>query len=176
MKRISVIGALWTNNFGDILLAELYTKPLLKDRDIDVIFPNIGKEVAKELGVKKGDFVNFLKSDCIYFIRGGYLSEPPRNKIKWALSRFKLIFVYGFLARLLCKKYVILGVGAGPIQTKLSSIIIKIFCNGAKSIVVRDSYSYDTLKRIGVKQDVLISFDYALKLKETYVSKESRNK
>jgi polysaccharide pyruvyl transferase WcaK-like protein len=175
MKKVSIIGALWTDNFGDILLADLYTKPLLEDVELEVTFPNVGEKVANELEVKQGSFMDFVKSDCLFFIGGGYLSEPPGNKTKWALSRFKLIFVYGILARLFGKKYIILGVGAGPIKKKLSSIIIRTFCNGAKKIVVRDNYSYETLKKIGVKRDILVSFDYALKLKETYIPKETRN-
>lgn len=175
MKKISVIGALWTDNFGDILLADLYTRSLIEDKEISLSFPNIGKKVAIELGVSCGTFDDFMKSKSVFFIGGGYLSEPPKNKTKWALSRFKLIFVYGFLARILRKKYYILGVGAGPVKTKLASIIIKIFCNGATKIVVRDQYSFDTLKRIGVNQNISISFDYALKLKESYVHKDSQN-
>ena len=175
MKTISFIGALWTNNFGDVLLAKLFKQSFEKNGDVILKYINLSEEVSSELGVHNSSFLDFFKTDKIVFIGGGYLSEPPNKQTKWILSRFKLIFMYAFFAKILHKPYYIIGVGAGPINNRLSKYILKKFCNGAENIIVRDGYSYETLKKLRVTTNIEISFDYALKLKETYKSSADKN-
>lgn len=161
MKKIVMIGALWTRNFGDVLLADLFGEKV-KENGGEPFFPTVSDGVAKDLGVRESVLRSFIGADAYLFFGGGYLSEPPSGVIKWALSRYLRIFVFADICRLLGKKYYVIGVGAGPCTSKLTKLIFKRFCNNAQQVVVRDLESYETLKRIGVKNDVQVACDLAL--------------
>lgn len=163
MKSIAMVGALWTRNFGDVLLADLFRKKV-ESLGWGAVYPTIDKGVAQDLGVQQGGTKSILKSKKCLFFGGGYLSEPPQRKVKWALSRYARIFIYADICRLLRIKYYIVGVGAGPCRTPVSRFIFKRFCENAEKIVVRDEYSRETLINIGVKSDIEVSCDYALTL------------
>lgn len=177
MKKIVMIGALWTSNFGDVLLADLFYKSVKKSGHSVKFFGAI-KEVLDELNAENATFKELISSDILMFIGGGYLSEPPNNTTRWILSRYKKIYMYADLFNLLRKDYYILDVGAGPINNSLSKYILKRFCSSAKSLIVRDSGSVKALKGIGVKNEIKLSIDFAISLskqREAYAVKVDKH-
>ncbi|TLP36817.1 polysaccharide pyruvyl transferase family protein [Arcobacter arenosus] len=176
MKNITMIGALWTSNFGDVLLADLLYKKA-KEVGFKVRFYNVSEKVLNELNAENATFKELINSDYLMFIAGGYLSEPPSNVSRWALSRYKKIFMYADIFKLLGKKYYIVDVGAGAIENPLSKFILKRFVENAEDVILRDSKSLETFKNLGSKKDIKLSIDYALSIsnnKEHYATNEKR--
>lgn len=164
LKNIAMFGALWTRNFGDVLLADLF-KAQVESSGATAIFPTASEQVCKDLKTERGGVKSLIKSDAYLFFGGGYLSEPPKRVLKWAVSRYFRIFFYADLCRLLGKKYYVIGVGAGPCTSRITRFLFKRFCSNAKDIVVRDDESYKTLRGIGVKNGITVACDFALKVK-----------
>lgn len=165
MKKISLIGALWTNNFGDLLLARLFADKVAVKCAVPV-FPSIDRNVASEIGLARchQGISEFFKSDAAIFVGGGYMSESPSRPLKWAISRWLRIFIYGDMCRILNKPYLVCSVGAGPATTWFAKAMFRRLCAGAVEVVVRDHYSYAFLKDIGVERELLVTADYALTL------------
>lgn len=163
MKRIAIVGALWTSNFGDVLLAKLFVEGLRKN-GCEVSLPNASKEVKSAVGVC-GDEFSLAEADGVVFCGGGYFSEPPYRWSRWALSRYKLLYRYATYCKLVKKPYWILGVGAGPIRSPLSKLFIRHVCLGAEVVAVRDAVSVEAIRGVAGIEPVKVA-DYALSLKE----------
>lgn len=162
MKKIVVVGALWTSNFGDVLLARLF-KEKLESLGCKVSFPNASKSVLEELNHREPNFT-LKEADYLIFCGGGYFSEPPGNSFKWALSRYKLLFKYATQCRFFNIPYSILGVGAGPINSFLAKFMIKHVCKGAETIALRDNISVNTIKSLTNRNDIVLVADYVMKM------------
>ena len=134
--NIAIVGALWTSNFGDVLLAKLL-KDKLESLGHSVIMPNASDNVKKESELLNEKFL-ISDSDFVLFCGGGYFSEPPGNSFKWAASRYRALFRYATYCKVKKIPYSIIGVGAGPINSFLAKKVISHVCSGADSILLRD--------------------------------------
>ncbi|MDO6678460.1 polysaccharide pyruvyl transferase family protein [Shewanella sp. 4_MG-2023] len=164
MKNIAIVGALWTSNFGDVLLAKLL-KDRLENLNFNVFFPNASDQVIKEL--KSEGFEKSLKNiDYLFFCGGGYFSEPPGNSYKWALSRYKALFHMATYCRLLNIPYSIIGVGAGPINSNIAKLMVKHVIAKADVIALRDVESILAIRDLNKDLELELVSDYVLSLRD----------
>ncbi|MBY8155782.1 polysaccharide pyruvyl transferase family protein [Vibrio fluvialis] len=174
MQKIAIVGALWTPNFGDVLLGKLFKNAFeLKKCEVGIF--NASEPVLREMAGKGKPF-SFKEADHVIFCGGGYFSEPPGNSYKWALSRYKLLFKYATLCQLYGIKYSILGVGAGPINSFLAKKVIKHVCKGAQTIALRDPTSVSAISNLLPNKDIIEVADYVLSLKDKMELKEYEDK
>lgn len=164
MKKIAIFGALWTPNFGDVLLAKMFKDEFLK-YGCDVKFPNASEAVKRKLD-SRGSFYDLLAADTVVFCGGGYFSEPPGLRAKWAFSRYKRLFWVATFCRVFRKPYWVLGVGAGPLKSRVSRWMVKHVCRGAKLVAVRDHESRRVVSEVSGSSNVLLVADYVLTMKE----------
>lgn len=164
MKKIAIVGALWTPNFGDVLLAKLL-KEQLESLGCQVSLLNSHDKIKQELMLTER-VERISDYDCLFFCGGGYFSEPPGNSYKWALSRYKLLFKYSTLCKLNKIPYYIVGVGAGPIKSFLAKAVIKHVCSGAKVIALRDKESIEAIASLAPKSNLIEVADYVLSMKD----------
>ncbi|KKA44116.1 polysaccharide pyruvyl transferase family protein [Salinivibrio sp. KP-1] len=164
--KIAIIGALWTSNFGDVLLAKL-----LKDKLVmlghSVIMPNASNSVKNEAGLEEEKF-KISESDCILFCGGGYFSEPPGNSFKWAISRYKSLFKYATYCKIKKIPYSIIGVGAGPINSFVARKVISHVCSGAENILLRDNESIKAIKNLNQNYNLIEVSDLVLSINDIY--------
>lgn len=171
-KKILMIGAFSRPNFGDVLLGRLF-HDLFVEKGYDVYFAFNSNAVIKECDYKKANFSTFLKVDYAFYVGGGYLSEPPGNVTRWAISRYVKLFFIGDLLKLLFKKYSIIGVGAGPINGFFSKFLIKRLVAKAEHVIVRDSLSKATLNNLIINKDIDVGADLVLNLNQLlYIQKK----
>lgn len=130
-----------------------------------VIMPNASDKVKRESGLLEENF-SVSEADILLFCGGGYFSEPPGNSIKWALSRYKLLFKYASYCKIKKIPYSILGVGAGPINSNLARYIIKHVCKGADVIALRDHISVNTISKLVPNSNIVEVSDYVLSLRD----------
>ncbi|MEZ9799007.1 polysaccharide pyruvyl transferase family protein [Vibrio cyclitrophicus] len=164
MKKVAIVGALWTSNFGDVLLAKLL-KEKLESLGHSIIMPNASDKVKVESGLLEEKFT-ISEADIFLFCGGGYFSEPPGNSFKWAISRYKLLFKYATFCRIKKIPYSILGVGAGPINSNLAKSVIKHVCKGANLIALRDPTSVNAVSTLVPNTEIIEVADYVLSLKD----------
>ncbi|OGF48702.1 MAG: hypothetical protein A2231_09560 [Candidatus Firestonebacteria bacterium RIFOXYA2_FULL_40_8] len=79
------------------------------------------------------------------------------------------------LAKILFKRVVLLSQGIGPIHDKWPRYFSRVILNLADVITVRDRGSYLELKKLGLKQDSIITADAVFALDFTAFRKEKTN-
>ena len=167
-KKILVYGWFGENNLGDELLLDSMIYMInqnVNNAEINVMASK-PKEVKKNhkgincisttinLSVKSvikniicnpfKTLYNVIASDVLIVAGGGAISDWNPNSTK---DMFFLINVFNKLK----KKIFLLGIGAGPINKKESYIRFKNVLEKANYITVRDEYSFNELKKIGIK-------------------------
>lgn len=176
MKRISLHGSYFGNNYGDILLMNIFakwTRDCLHDCVINM--PLAHRSLAKDIDYDTTGYINLIRSHALVFCGGGYFGEQPRNPHKWARRNFFRHGIVGIVALLFNIPYAIIGVEFGPI----TSFWFRKFCiflaKHAKIIVVRNINSKEFLQSNGVP-NVILSNDAVLSLSDMVEPKENLSK
>jgi polysaccharide pyruvyl transferase CsaB len=187
--RIGIVGNYGHDNNGDEailtgIIQQLVEYQGVRKEDI-VVFSNSPEKTAQQYGVKavyllkkKGNFIRTVGSTLKQHIRvvqsldvlivggGGLLMDMYKRDAPLYSS---LVFI----ARLLRKKVMIYGVGAGPIQTALGKWLIRQMVQLSHAVFVRDEDSKQLLHRIGVRKEIRVIADPAFTLHND-VKKEER--
>lgn len=90
------------------------------------------------------------QSDVVIFGGGGVIQELSKRK-----SILRGVIKNLEIALMLDKKCILLGVGAGPINTQHAKKLTKFYLDRVNLITTRDKKSYDFLRDIGVKNKKL---------------------
>lgn len=169
MKKniISLHGSYFSNNYGDILLINLFAKWIKEyNAEFKINLPKANNNVIGELPTRTNGLFNLIKSNALIFCGGGYFGEQPQNPQRWALRNFFRHAIVAFIAKIFNIPYVIIGVEFGPISSNWFRKVCIAIAKKAKYVVVRNQESYDFLKANGVIKNVLISADAVLSLSD----------
>lgn len=170
MKKDKVLlhGSYYGDNFGDTLFVILFTN-WLKQYGIkseNIVTPFASNRVRSLIDVSKDSGIKTLdRCKVLVLMGGGYLGEPLSNRFRWSLRcliRHMRLIIKANIKNI---PYAFIGVGVGPISSKLlRSLIVKV-CNDSYFTVVRDIESKNYLIKYGVKEDkVVCSVDSILYL------------
>lgn len=163
-KLVSLHGSYFSNNYGDILLINLFYRWIqgVSD-DIVINLPMAYKWRVKELPTKKHGIFNLLRSECLIYCGGGYFGEQPKRKIKWSIRNFCRHLIIGVIA-VFCKiPIAIIGVEFGPLSVSWFRKCVIWLAKHAQVIVVRNKESREFLEHYGVS-NVIESVDAVLTL------------
>lgn len=169
MKKILLAGYYGFGNLGDEAILEMVLKQLLNitDRNNITVLSGNKEETTQKYKIKTIDRYNILsiikklkESDALVF-GGGSLLQDVTSK--------RSIYYYLFLirlAKLMKDKVVMLSQGIGPILNARSKIATGKTVNIADYISVRDKYSKEFLKDIGVNEKkIFLSADPVINFK-----------
>ena len=165
-EKILLVNAIPLNNGDAALVFSLYHKLVKKGHQVKIAtyyYREVKKQYpdypfVKELGqhfiFTKLPFLKFIllpflflfskehrKSAIIIGVPGGYINSNYR--IKSSLHVFKI-------AKLLGKKTAIYAQSVGPLNTKDSLYLKKLLFNSIDYLMLRDSYSYETIKNLNI--------------------------
>lgn len=174
MIKVSLIGAYGYKNYGDDLLAWIFSDYLnewFPDLDLTVSSPQEGMEYTMDItGADRAlpltspkywlqrESKKNPKSDIVIFGGGGILYDYPNlrrfNKIdpRRASSLFYLISLHvakrngGVFSH---------GIGIGPLQSKYSQLLTSLFINKHNFLTVRDNTSKEYIVKFGAQADVV---------------------
>ena len=149
--------------------------------EVNTVSTYVDKRIISILRLFKYNPINVIKNifraDYLIIGSGGALSDWNRE------STVTLFFLINLFKKVLSKPVVMLGVGAGPIVKDESKKNFKKVLQQVDIIAVRDSESYELLKKIGLENveltnDVVFELkDYFQKYKNNYnKSKDKNNK
>lgn len=133
----TIFGYFGFNNYGDELLA----KTLVQNYELED-YSCLSKTN------KLWSHLSALFSTKQVFVLGGLFQDQ---------TSFLSLFYYCFLIKVFKvfgKKIFLVAVGVGPITKKISRFILHNSLAGIKDISVRDKYSYDLLKSIGIEAQI----------------------
>ena len=163
---ISLHGSYFGNNYGDILLVNLFAKWIRNSRpDIVINMPLGSRSTAPDLEYDMTGIMNLFRSKALIFCGGGYFGEKPKRHQRWAIRNFLRHGIIGLIAVLFHIPFAIIGVEFGPI----SSCWFRRFClwlaRHASVIVVRNEESLAFLSSHGI-QNAILSADAVLTLSD----------
>ena len=175
-KIISLHGSYFGNNYGDILLVNLFAK-WIKEICPDCIInmPLADKKKTKELPEGLTGIGNLLRSKCLIFCGGGYFGEQSQNKKRWAFRNFLRHGIVGLLCILFKIPYAIIGVEFGPLSITWFRKVSILIARHAKVLVVRNVESKFFLEKCGV-ENVILSADAVLTLSDIVKPIKNRDK
>lgn len=155
-----------STNFGDFLYAYEIFCFLKKKAENKVDFYDPSDYFKKYLTGKSGeiDKVSFKDADYLIYIPGGYFGEGHNAGLVETVIQFIRFMPFGLRAVFSKKKLIIVGVGAGPIDSWFMKAAIKIICKNSCSVTTRDKESQIALKGIGINDipeysDMMLAYD-----------------
>lgn len=168
MKKriISVHGSYFAENYGDILLVNMFSD-WVKEADPSVIInlPMVDKRKTPEMPESKTGLLNLIRSEKLVFCGGGYFGEQPKNKRKWALRNFYRHGIVALIALVFRVPYIFVGVEFGPISAAWFRNFTIFIAKRAQRVVVRNEESKLFLEKYGVN-GVELTVDAVLSLSD----------
>jgi polysaccharide pyruvyl transferase WcaK-like protein len=161
--KIGLLGGFGVGNIGDDIQPIAIINALGKDKFDYKIFikgyPNKYVNLNAELILLKKKKLNLRKIisaakdiDLLLVGGGGIIQEYGRNPffLKFLTRGLTFLLINVYLFILFKKKVMILGVGVGNVNSILGRYYVKKIFNKINLITVRDEYSKEKLKKLGV--------------------------
>ena len=155
-KNVLISGYIGFSNFGDDVIFAMLTRHLkAKGFNVRTLSANPEK-TEKQFKISAYDYKNPLKiikaiSKCDYLISGG------GSLLQNATSNLSLLYyiLIILLARIMFKKVIIFAQGIGPIYGNFWQFLTKITLSVCNLVTVRDTQSYNLLKKWNIKSKLL---------------------
>lgn len=163
--KIFIVGATYSNNFGDMLFSKLVLKRVSKKAQCRF---NITSDYCADF-VGRENLSDFKKSkaDALLYMPGGYLGDRHDTSLYTTLLWFLRYFPWGIYYAIKKKPIMIMAVDAGPCKYWIMRKIIKFICKRVQKLIVRNPASKEFLVSIGVKtENILVTSDYAQIMKD----------
>lgn len=159
-KIIYIHGSYYKRNFGDYLLLK---RLMLEIGPEFACLPFSSKEVLQEFHGKTKLFSikDVFKVKACVFGGGGYLGEPPINKVKWSIGFLKRHFLPFMFCRFFNIPVYIIGAGFGPITCSWLKPFVRFMLNKSKVVWLRDKESIDLAKNISDNPNIQLVTDLA---------------
>lgn len=174
---ISLHGAYENENFGDELLIAIQAN-WIQEHGLNVCLPFASPVYKEQIeSSSASDIEGLKKSSHLIYTGGGYFGEPNHKQFKWGINFYrKNHHIPSAIFKRENKKYIISGVGAGPVTNPFTRRTIVKICNSAEKVIVRDNESWSYLKGYGVNPSKLLTAaDVVLTLKKEDLSTEILN-
>lgn len=150
------------NNTGDEAILKGIIDSIRKKRqDLDLLvlskYPEFTEKKYGVASISRNNFAKIAKelnTTDVFLSGGGSLLQDVTSK--------KSIFYYLFLIKMAMKKSVktmIFSQGIGPINSPISRFFAKRILNQVDVLNVRDQKSMDTLRKLGIKREILLTTD-----------------
>lgn len=187
MKKIYVHGSYFGNNYGDVLLVDLFSKHI-KELGYTPIFPFASDFYKASTSTEVGVLNNNDDVIAGVFCGGGYFGEPSKNKLLWSLrNNYRHKRAYDLFKKNKIK-YGIFGAGFGPITFNPFKSTASDIVRNASKVIFRDNESCLFAKEyagdidLSSAADVVISLDSKMipvessLLAEAFLTKQSKTK
>lgn len=163
MKSVYIHGSYFGNNYGDVLLVDLFAQRV-RGYGYEPVFPFANNLYKEQTGVKVGR----VQADNVaagIFCGGGYFGEPGSNKLKWS---FRNYLRHNKAYKLMNSNkidYGVFGAGFGPISFNPFKGSACNIMKGASDVVVRDDKSKQFIELYTSRKDVDVAADVVISLK-----------
>ena len=157
MRTILVVGATYSDNFGDMLFARMIADYLSDKCDFRYyLLSDYAKRFVGE--AKIADF-SINDAEALVYMPGGFFGDRHDTSLYTTYLWFRRYFPIGLKFAFLRKPILVLGVGAGPCKYAFMKMLIKYICKRANKVIVREEESAAFLKELGV--DCTVTSDLA---------------
>lgn len=166
MKYISLHGAYYPNNFGDVLILAIQAKWIKEITGKEIILPFATDIYRKQLQTSEIKGSEGIKqSDFLVYGAGGFLGEPPMSRKKWYINFLRNHLKPALIAKQNHIPYAINGTELGPINNMVTRKAVRYILDNAESITLRNRESVEYAKsKMGIGYEIQESADVALSL------------
>ena len=163
--QIALHGAVYGENFGDVLISQILADHVRKATGADVFFPFGRKAFAAVSKEQTGRIWKLAFAKTAIMGPGGYFGERRHDQAAWN-NRFQFYHGNFFrLVKLLRRPLILHGVGVGPLSDPISRALARRIFDYSGLINVRDQKSKDYVLDLGISEHkVNIYPDVALTL------------
>lgn len=150
MKKILLHGATncGSSNYGDFIYAfEVYQR-LSSDYDIELYQPS--PYFKKYLGLNEHNSIHIHSADYLIYLPGGYFGEGHNARFRDNLVQFLRFMPFGLMGILFRKHIIVIGIGAGPVNSWFMRFAVRLIGRHATAITVRDKSSYQSMHKLGI--------------------------
>lgn len=139
-----------SSNYGDFIYAYEIFQHLVNDNQVDLFQPS--EYFKKYFKLEKKNKIKISKADVLVYLPGGYFGEGHNARVRDNIVQFLRFMPFGIIGIFFRKPIIVVGVGAGPLNSWFMRFAVKYICKYAKSISVRDEVSYQTLQNLGIRE------------------------
>jgi polysaccharide pyruvyl transferase WcaK-like protein len=152
-RAILFHGALRSENFGDVLLAQVILSWIREATAAQIFAAGVSESVLKLLGLKKATLQDQFTADAFILSGGAFFNFPGKGAPFSEAARFFVRNSWPLLsAQALGKPTAIIGVGALGGRPLLWRTVARLSFSRTRAASVRDSGSWKALRELGVKQ------------------------
>lgn len=152
MKKILIVGATYSDNFGDMLFTRMMADAL--HEKVQIKFYLLSDFAKEFVGEQKISNFPINDADALIYMPGGFFGDRHDTSLITTWYWFKRYFPIGIKFARMHKPILLLGVGAGPCKYRIMRCLIKYICKRATKIFVRESDSQEFFKSLDIKSDV----------------------
>lgn len=164
MVKVAISGYYGFKNFGDEAILGVLVNHLKQLKDVDItVFSSDVDYTSKTYSVnsvKRFDLKNVIKtirnSDVLISGGGSLLQDVTSLK---SVVYYSLIIALGILFN---KKVIIFAQGVGPLNKKVSQLIVSNLLKNCSLVTVRDEKSLTLLRNWGINADLVCDPIYSL--------------
>lgn len=177
MKKILVVGATYSDNFGDMLFARIVADYLVDKCKFRYYL--LSGYAQRFIGKEKISDFSICEAEALVYMPGGFFGDRHDTSLYTTYLWFKRYFPIGLKFAFLQKPILILGVGAGPCKYAVMKCLIKYICKRAKKVIVREEDSAEFLRTLGINSMVTsdlaqIVTDYELPVVQLNCNKKKK--
>lgn len=166
MKKILLHGATncGSSNYGDFIYAyEVYQYLSIK-YDVELYQPS--PYFKKYLGLSEHKHIGIHDADYLVYLPGGYFGEGHNARFRDNLVQFLRFMPFGLIGILFRKHIIVIGVGAGPVNSWFMRSAVRMIGRHATVITTRDKSSYQAMDKLGIRNihdyfDMILAFPLA---------------
>lgn len=171
MKSVYIHGSYFGNNFGDVLLVDLFAKRI-RGLGYQPIFPFASDFYFSQTGTDVG-IINKEKVLAGIFCGGGYLGEPGSGKLKWSIRNY---LRHDRAYRLFRKNnipYAVVGTGCGPVSHHPFKTTVSNIIKNSEFVVLRDEMSKKYAETYSGREDVDVLADAVISMTKKDIPEEN---
>lgn len=173
MVKVAISGYYGFKNFGDEAILGVLVNHLKQLKDVDItVFSSDVDYTSKTYSVnsvKRFDLKNVIKtirnSDVLISGGGSLLQDVTSLK---SVVYYSLIIALGLLFN---KKVIIFAQGVGPLNKKVSQLIVSNLLKNCSLVTVRDEKSLALLRNWGINADLVCDPIYSLDVVQEFNEK-----
>jgi hypothetical protein len=168
---IALHGAYRHDNFGDMLLLQIYVRWIRECvPGCRVVLPFFPGRLTGLISADGRGVTELLRASALVYGGGGYFGEPNSGRGWWALRNSWRHVPVGIIAKMRGIPIAISGVGAGPLTSGLARRLFVSLFRWSSVASVRDPESKAYLGEYGVDASrLVVTADAALSLRDSDV-------
>ena len=161
-NRLIVHGMMTSQNFGDVLLAQVVTRWLSELTSAEILTAQAGADVGAILGLRNAKPADYLTANGVVLSGGGYFQMMDRG---WpALRRFIKNVGPLVTGRLLGKPIGLVGVGVEQLPHQTMRVLLRGLLNSATVTGLRDPNSIACASSLGLRRAPTLTSDLVFTL------------